>query len=176
MNPGSDRSVTIEPLRTGHGPQMFEVLRDEAVYEYLDEPRPESIEQVEKRHAFMLDPDSPPADERWLNWLINERQSGRSVVVGTVQATVNLPERSAVIAYILSPNHWGRGIASAAVKLMLVELIDDHDVQTVQAFIDPANQRSIDLVERLGFAPAQESPDDEGNLVYERVLITDPKT
>ncbi len=38
--------VTIEPLRSGHGALLFDVLQADAIYEFLDERRPESVEQL----------------------------------------------------------------------------------------------------------------------------------
>lgn len=159
--------VAIEPLRSGHGALLFDVLQAEAIYEFLDERRPESVEQLEKRHAFMLDPESPPADQRWLNWLVTERRHTGSAVVGTVQATVLVDSSIAVIAYIISPERWGQGVASAAVRLMLDEL---DGVDRARAYIHPDNRRSVALVERLGFTPTDDSPNDDGDLVFERSL------
>lgn len=163
--------VTIEPLRSGHGALLFDVLQADAIYEFLDERRPESVEQLEQRHAFMLDPDSPPDDQRWLNWMVTERGDLGSAVVGTVQATVMLDSSTAVIAYIISPERWGHGVASAAVRLMLDEL---DGVASARAYIDPANRRSAALVERLGFTPTADSPNDDGDLVFERSLVDWP--
>ncbi len=173
---GSELSVSIEPLRSGHAALLFELLRDEAIYEFLDELRPESVQQLEQRHAFMLNPDSAPPDERWLNWLVVANSTSwqpRRQVVGTVQATIHLDKRQVVVAYIIAPHYWGRGIATRAVELMLDELVKDHPVKSAQAYIDPANRRSIALVERLGFVVSEDSPDRDGNVVYERSdLIT----
>jgi len=172
--------VTIEPLRSGHGALLFDVLRADSVYEFIDERPPESVAQLERRHAYMLDPDSPPDDQRWLNWLVvehrpeAERSPDRRRVVGTVQATIHLhghlDDRMAVVAYILAPDRWGRGIASQAVKLMLEKLINDHGVSLARANIDGGNRRSIALVDRLGFKPSDQSPDRDGSLVYDLLL------
>ena len=61
------------------------------------------------------------------------------------------------MAYVLAATEHGRGIGRAAVARMLDLLALQHGVVEVQAEIDPANARSIRLVESLGFTPEESS-------------------
>lgn len=162
-------SCDLSPLRVEDADELFPLLQDDRIYEYLDQPAPDSLENLRDRHAFMLDPGSSPPGELWLNWLVNVGEDRSSA--GTVQATVDVESNTAEIAYVLSPTFWGLGIASAAVRLMLVELAEKHGVQTFVASIDPRNARSLALATRLGFVATARPQDDTTNKLADGDVI-----
>ena len=55
------------------------------------------------------------------------------------------------LGYILHPNHWGQGLASEAVGAAVDHVFATRDHDALEADVDPANQASIRLLERLGF-------------------------
>ncbi len=59
-----------------------------------------------------------------------------------------LPE----IGYILHPELWGRGLATEALRAVIAHVFEHHPVPALTADVDPRNERSIRLLERLGFA------------------------
>ena len=61
------------------------------------------------------------------------------------------PSRRAEIGYDLEPTYWGRGIMTEAVKAMIRHGFTEMGLNRIQAIIDYANDRSMRLVERLGF-------------------------
>lgn len=89
----------------------------------------------------------PDGQEQWLNWVI---RLPTSELIGYVQATVRFNGRAA-IAYELSSAYWGRGVASQAVQTMIVELVERYQVRNLSAVFKRENQRSMRLLERLGF-------------------------
>lgn len=58
-----------------------------------------------------------------------------------------LPE----IGYILHPDFWGRGYASEALRAVLDHIFRRPEVDRIIADVDPRNQASLRLLERLGF-------------------------
>jgi RimJ/RimL family protein N-acetyltransferase len=78
--------------------------------------------------------------------------------MGYVQATVTAPGR-AWVAYLLASKHWGRGHAHTAMLAMLDDLGKSCGVTRYMAMVEADNQRSIRLLQRLGFhgASAQEA-------------------
>lgn len=76
-----------------------------------------------------------------------------------------------MIAYLLHPDSWGKGIAKQAVSQMMEILRRDHGISTYWASIDPRNKKSIALIERLKFqATISREPLVEGDLVFELFL------
>ena len=142
-------ALTLEPQAARHAAAMFAVLSDPAIYEYENEP-PASLDALHRRYTALESRRSHDGMEQWLNWVIR-LPSGEPI--GYVQATV-YPDRRAAIAYELASVWWGRGLARQAVEAMVVELVAQHGVRRLTAVLKQRNLRSMRLLERLGFAPA----------------------
>ncbi len=141
--------LTLEPQTVAHAEEMFSVLSDPAIYEYENDPPP-SVEWLRARFARLESRRSSDDQEQWLNWVV---RLPSSELAGYVQATVR-PEGRAAIAYVLSSAHWGRGLASEAVRVMIEELVKSYKVHALVAVFKQENHRSLRLLERLGFEPA----------------------
>lgn len=139
--------LALEPLGVSHAEMMFELLSDPAIYRYLDYAPPSSVEHLRGVYAQLEARRSPDGVEAWLNWVI--RPHGHSLV-GYVQATVN-SNRGAYVAYVLASKHWGHGYAQKAMQPMLEHLASAYGVDHCLATVEAQNQRSIRLLERLGF-------------------------
>ena len=144
--------LVLEPLVVGHAEAMFEVLKDPALYRYLDHPPPPSLEHLLAVYARLETRRSPDATEHWLNWIVRPRDRPP---IGYVQATV-VSDRSAWIAYVFSSKHWGRGYATQATQAVVGHLARAHGVRRFLASVEADNGRSIRLLERLGFREATE--------------------
>ena len=59
--------------------------------------------------------------------------------------------RRAEVGYALRSDHWGRGFASEAVSLAIDWALRTLDLHRVEADIDPRNDASRRVLERLGF-------------------------
>jgi RimJ/RimL family protein N-acetyltransferase len=138
--------LTLEPLTVAHAPAMFSLLRDPALYTYLDFPPPPSLEHLQRVYAQLETRHSPDGSEEWLNWIV--LRNGE--VIGFVQATIDA-DRSANVAYVFGSAHWGSGYAIEAVTAMLAQL----DGCKFFATVDARNARSIRLLERLGLRHAE---------------------
>ena len=144
--------MTLEPLRTSHAKAMFDLLGDEAIYRYLDYPPPPSVDYLRDVYARLETRRSSDGNEAWLNWVIRPRGQP---LVGYVQATVT-SNRSAHVAYVLASRYWGHGYAHRAMLAMLECLASAYDVERCRATVEVENQRSVRLLERLGFQLATE--------------------
>jgi RimJ/RimL family protein N-acetyltransferase len=83
-------------------------------------------------------------------WGVFARDGG--ALMGTCTLSDWRPaHRRAELGYILHRDHWGRGLASEAVRTALGFAFGPMGVHRVEADIDPDNAASIALVERLGF-------------------------
>jgi len=139
--------LVLEPLGVSHAEEMFELLSDPAIYRYLDYPPLPSVDHLRGVYTQLEARRSPEGDEAWLNWVI--RPHGRALV-GYVQATVT-SNRDAYVAYILASQYWGHGYAQKAMQPMLEHLAAVYGVDRFLATVEALNQRSIRLLERLGF-------------------------
>lgn len=85
------------------------------------------------------------------NWMIVQPED--DVVIGTAALFRFEPRhRRAEIGYSLRSDHWGRGLATEAVTVMLDWAIRTLGLHRVEADIDPRNAGSRRILARLGFA------------------------
>lgn len=146
-------ACVLEPLTRSHAPALYAQLADPAIYTFIDEAVPQSLEALARRYAMLEGRLSPDGNQHWLNWVIRLPEEG---AVGYVQATV-YADRSADIAYVLASRLWGRGLARCATSAMLRELAIAWAVARFFARADRANSRSLGLLARLGFAATDPS-------------------
>ena len=139
-------TLTLEPQTVAHAAAMFVLLSDPAIYAYGN-AAPASLAWLQERFERLASRRSPDCRQRWLNWVIRLADGD---VAGYVQATVN--ERgTATVGYELGSAFWGRGLGTQAVAAMIDELHQHYRVTLLRATLDPANQRSMRLLLRLGF-------------------------
>jgi RimJ/RimL family protein N-acetyltransferase len=151
---GTPRLV-LEPQTVAHAAEMHPLLADPALYRHENEPPP-SVDWLRERFARLESRRSGDGREEWLNWVLRLREGG--ALVGYVQATVRA-DGSATIAYVLGSPHWGRGLATEAVRGMIDALAAHHGVHTLRAVLKRSNEPSLRLLQRLGFVPA--TPEEE---------------
>ncbi|TAN56428.1 MAG: N-acetyltransferase [Betaproteobacteria bacterium] len=159
--------VTLEPQTAAHAEEMFAVLGDPAIYTYENAPPP-SLEWLRERFRKLETRQSADGRERWLNWVI---RIPTSELAGYVQATVRA-NGSAAIAFELHSRHWGRGLAAQAAHAMIRELAEHYQVTRLFAVAKQRNLRSIRLLERLGFSPADLDPRENHCLEPGEVLMS----
>ena len=161
-------TLTLEPLLASHAEEMFEVLSDEAIYRYLDYEAPVSADHLRAVYQRLEARRSPDGHQVWLNWVI--RPLNRALV-GYMQTTV-VADRSAYVAYVLGSSYWGHGYAQHALQAMLEHVTSAYSAQRFLATVEAGNQRSIRLLERLGFQPMAASEVDGHQLTTTERMFT----
>jgi len=120
-----------------------------------------SVEDADRLIAFW---EKARADEWGCRW---------AVLLGSAQAFAgmvgfNALRPNAEIAYHLHPDYWGQGMMLEACEAALQWCLSGGGVERVDAFVEPANGRSIALAGRLGMSATGEMS--EGAERYSRVL------
>lgn len=139
--------MSLEPRSVTHAQELFALLSDPLIYEFLDESAPESFEQLRQRLARSEGRKSPDGTEHWLNWVVRDAQQ---CLIGQVQATISA-NLDTNVAYVFGSAHWGRGLAYPAVEQMLRLVRAEFGVTRFYIVAERANQRSLRLARRLGF-------------------------
>ncbi|MBC8066559.1 MAG: GNAT family N-acetyltransferase [Chlorobia bacterium] len=165
--------LKIEPLEKRHAAELHPILSDPRIYTYIPQDPP-SLSALQIRYELLETRSSPDGTEAWLNWALRLQHEG--VCIGTIQATIS-PGQTALIAYELGPDYWGKGYATEALTWLLNEWKETHEVATAEALVDTRNQASIRLLERFAFERIETienadvfkgQPSDEYR--YERIL------
>lgn len=150
MTPIHTERLLLEPLGPSHAEEMFPVLSDPAIYEWLDYGAPASVEYLRALYARLEAGRSPDGSEVWLNFLV--RLNGGQAI-GYVQATV-YPGHKAYVGYVLASLFWGKGYAAEAMTALLTHLAREHPTPVTIAVIEDGNVRSAALLRRLDFIAA----------------------
>ncbi len=117
---------------------LHAVLSDERAMTYWSSPPHADIEQTrEWLHGMMT---STPEESE--DFII----SFRGETIGKIGA-YRLPD----FGYILSPAHWGLGLASEAMTAFLDHAFTREDIPRLTVDIDPRNEASLRLIKRHGF-------------------------
>lgn len=112
-----------------------------------------------------------PSDAPWLLRAIVRSEPGRPrEVIGYLNFHAGPNEEGQVeIGYTLMPWARGQGYAIEAVRAMFDWARREHGIRRFRASVGPDNERSINLITKLGFVHTGEQwdPDDGRELVYE---------
>lgn len=127
---------------------MFHVLDDPAIYRFIDDESPASVDALRRRYTVLEARRSPDGAEQWLNWVVRDAAGS---LIGYVQATIRTPG-TAWVAYVFASRRWGKGLAQQAVRQMIRILATDHAVVQLLAAVNEHNEPSLRLLERLGFS------------------------
>jgi RimJ/RimL family protein N-acetyltransferase len=139
--------LRLEPIRSTHAPELFELLSDERLYLFIPQDPP-TLASLEERFRRLESRRSSDGEELWLNWVLRWKEIGRCI--GRVQATI-LPDATAFLAYDLGVEYWGRGLATEACRRVIEALFSDFAVSRILAEVDTRNLASMRLLDRLGF-------------------------
>ena len=138
--PLSTPRLQLEPQVAGHAEAMLEVLADPRVHTYIPTDPPTDLIAFRARYERLESRHSQDGQELWLNWTVF---SGLQVI-GTVQATVNLIERVADVAYVFGSSSWGHGYAIEALRALL-DFLPSLGVGRARASLDTRNAVSARL-------------------------------
>lgn len=159
----STARLRLDPLVAADADAMVAVLGDERMYQFTG-GRPPSVQQLRDRYERLAVGRSADGNERWLNWILRQRDD--ECPVGVIQATVTDDGRSAAVAWEVGVAWQGRGIASEA-AMEVVDWLIGEGVGTITAAIHPQHRASKRVAERAGLTPTDEL--DDGEVVWRRV-------
>jgi len=166
LSPREKSILLIEPLRAEHLRELATHLRHPEVYEHIG-GLPSFEDFVLDREIALRGPSTEAGHEYWLNFLVRDGSSGQ--MLGRLEATLH--DSIAEVAFLFSPKHWGKGMASEALAWLHREVQDAYGITSFWATTIPANTRCQSLLLRAGYrqvhtgAPVLYSFDD-GDLVF----------
>lgn len=140
------RGMLLRAPQADDADALFALFSHPDVTRYWSRPPMHTRAQAEGLLAEMLE---DIQTRRMLHWLVTTTDDG---VIGTCALFhFDGQHRCADIGYALHPDRWGRGLAHAAVGLVLDWGFPALRLQRIEADVDPRNQPSRRLLQRLGF-------------------------
>lgn len=139
--------VRLRHPRPTDADAVFAIFGDERAMRYWSH---EAFETRAQAVDYLRSIDRGFAERTFCQWAITER--GADELIGTVTLTGwDERNRRMELGYMLSPAHWGKGLASEAVRAVLRFGFERIGLHRVEAELDPRNAASARLLERLGF-------------------------
>jgi len=138
--------IRLRPLRADDVDALYALHSDSQVMRYWSRTawtdRAESISHLGRMAQAERDGDIP--------WAIARRED--DVLIGSLSLFQIVPEHArGMFGYALQSASWGHGFALEAARLGLAHAFSALGLERIEADIDPANQPSRRLAERLGF-------------------------
>jgi len=141
----SHELVVLRPIVAADLPVWYEYLSQPAVYEHTSW----DVHSPDNLAPYVWNPEAVTPSSL-LRLAIATRSTDR--LVGTAGFhTVSPQNRSAELAYDLTPSLWGRGIASDVCALLVHWAHAEAGVARVQATVLESNLRSACVLQRCGF-------------------------
>jgi [ribosomal protein S5]-alanine N-acetyltransferase len=135
--------LLLRPFRLEDAENVFAYLNDEEVVYFLTRhPPPNHVREVEKMLTRILQ--TPWQDFPHFAVVLDAQ------VVGEVSLGVEHADRIANLGYGIARQHWGKGLATEAARVVLNYGFHSVDLAKIYARADPRNVGSVRVLEKLG--------------------------
>jgi ribosomal-protein-alanine N-acetyltransferase len=140
-------NLVLRPIEISDRDFIFQQFSDPEVCQYLVDEEPfTKIEEAEELIQFY----TVSEPRRQYRWIIVRKSDGKSM--GTCgYHKWDIRNNSSEIGYDLAPPFWGKGYMTEALTAALKIGFTNMDLNRIQALIDVRNERSVNLVSKLGF-------------------------
>jgi [ribosomal protein S5]-alanine N-acetyltransferase len=89
-------------------------------------------------------------DKKGITWAITDKQTNQLIGSFGYWRLIK-PHNRAEIGYSLLPEYWGKGLMAETFKTLIEFGFNQMQVHSIEANVNPQNQKSIQLLERVGF-------------------------
>jgi ribosomal-protein-alanine N-acetyltransferase len=140
--------LRLRALRVGDEREVFELYADREAVRFGYAPTMGSL--ADARHVIDEASRLASAGELF-HFGVAERERDSIVGHATLFA-VHVPSRRAELGYSIVRARWSQGLGAEAVGALVRWAFEHMDLRRLEADVDPRNERSLRLLERLGFA------------------------
>ena len=143
----SSSRIALRWLRDGDAEAIFTIFRDPAVMRYWSSA---SLTEMADAAELIREVHEMFRSRTLFQWGVATRSE--DAVIGTSTLFHLDPiHRRAEIGFALGSRHWGQGLATEAVELLIGFAFEALELHRLEADVDPRNERSLRLLERQGF-------------------------
>ncbi|MCC7501866.1 MAG: GNAT family N-acetyltransferase [Flavobacteriales bacterium] len=139
--------LLLRQLTLHDAPAIHALRQDPRTMEHIGRPRSTSLADAED---LIRRTENDRANNQGISWgmALHERPE----IIGTIgYYRLKLDHHRGEIGYLLSPDHWGKGLMSEALKAAVACGFERFHFHSIEAVTDPRNTRSRTLLERNGF-------------------------
>jgi enoyl-CoA hydratase/carnithine racemase/RimJ/RimL family protein N-acetyltransferase len=151
--------LMLEPLRVEHADELAPVLDDPALHEFTG-GRPAARDELRRRFERQVEGRSPDGRDRWLNWTVRVRSTGRAVGIAQATITTDQSGEKADLAWVIATAYQGQGLAKEATGLVAAWLRGT-GIDRLSAHIHPAHLASTAVARSIGLTATDALVDGE---------------
>lgn len=138
--------LRLRPYRQDDARAIYALYSDPVVTRYWSFPAWTRREQASEYLAARMALETPAV----YAWALAERECDR--LIGTTTLfSLSGPHKRAEIGYSLLPARQGQGLATEALRTVLEHAFGPLGLERIEADVDPRNEASWRLLEKLGF-------------------------
>lgn len=139
--------LLFRKIMLGDAKDLFLIRSNDDAMRYMDVPRHYSISDAKKLITAV---EESYKKKTGINWAIIERHLNS--FVGYFGFFRIIPEHCrAEIGYALKPEYWGKGYMYETINRMVRFGFDEMNLHSIEANVNPLNERSKKVLERIGF-------------------------
>jgi ribosomal-protein-alanine N-acetyltransferase len=138
--------VTLRWLTAADVPALYDVFSDEEVNRYWDGWRMTSMDDAV---ACLQDVEMQFRNRMLFQWGIAD--AADRIIGTTTLLHLNEKHARAELGFAIGRAHWGKGLARDAAETTIRFAFDELGLHRLEADADPRNDRSLRLLETLGF-------------------------
>jgi [ribosomal protein S5]-alanine N-acetyltransferase len=139
--------VLLRPLTDADVPELFRIFSNQEVTRYWGSP---SLKSVDEAAGLLQTIHEGLRTRRLFQWGIGPT-SGDELWGTCTLLHMDGVNRRSELGFALGREHWGRGTALEAVAAIIDWSFRTLGLHRLEADVDPRNERSLRLLERLGF-------------------------
>jgi RimJ/RimL family protein N-acetyltransferase len=158
--------MQLENLNEHHAEEMYFLLNDVSLYQYIGGNPIGSLEHFKDRYKRLSIGHSNDGSEEWINWII--RIKGQCV--GYVQATIK--DDIAYIAWMIGKRYQNKGYARAATRELILWLAGNR-TKIIKAKINNMNEPSKRVAMKCGMINSNIIEDNEVVWIYNNIAQDD---
>lgn len=139
--------LKLRKISQDDAPALFALRTNPEVMKYLDRPLMQNLDEAHQLINVMLE--GLDANKS-IVWAICMSENER--MLGTISFwKIDQENHRAEIGYILDPDWQGKGLMSDAMRLVIDYGFSNMRLHGIDANVNPANQKSINLLTKFGF-------------------------
>lgn len=137
----------LREIHEGDYKDIFEIYSDGEVLKYENMP---PFNHINDAKVYIRTIKKGYKEKRFIRWVIEDREIKKVLGLVTLHH-IDYINFNAHIGYILNRNYWGKGIMKQVGNKILQHSFEEVGLHRIEAHIDPRNNNSIKLIEKLQF-------------------------
>lgn len=140
-------NINLRPIDEKDIAALFSLFSHEKVVRFMDIERFVNVSEAVQLITFFRDKLTSGEGMRWAI-----TTNGRDELIGTCGFHhINRTHYKMELGYDLLPAYWGKGIMTNSIHRLLQYGFEELQMNRIEAYVDPGNALSSQLLQRLGF-------------------------